>query len=104
MDREDAGDALDHHLAHVGGRLPDERDAAGRRAGAVVDAERQPSYPLGAGAGLAGPAAAEDQPGPPVAVRRELVVACKERPPGGERIERGRPEPGEERLTPAWRQ
>src|SRR6185295_13660561 len=55
---EQAGHALDHHLAHVAFGLADERDAGGWIG-------RLLAHPFGTGARLAGAAPAEDQPGGP---------------------------------------
>ena len=72
MHGEHAGDAFHHHLARLVLALADQRDAR-LRVG-----ERGPAHPFGAGAGLAGAAPAQDQPGGPVfaavgAFGRQLV-------------------------------
>jgi len=70
--RQQAGDALDHHFARLVLGLPNQRDVRFRIA-------RDRAHPFSAGAGLAGAAAAEDQPGGPIGAtvgerRRDLVV------------------------------
>ena len=76
MHGEQPRHALDHDAPRIRKRLADERDP--RRRAAFIARKR--AHPFGAGARLAGAAAAEHQPGGPVAaalahVRRQLVVA-----------------------------
>ena len=54
---------------------------------AWLEAERQRAHPFGAGARLAGAAPAEQQPGPPGRIGRQLVGPGEERPPFGERAQ-----------------
>jgi hypothetical protein len=59
-DGEEAGLALDHHVANLGGGRSDQAaDLHGARLDAVLD-------PAGAGTGLAGPASSDVRPDPPV--------------------------------------
>ena len=78
--REEARDALDHHVADIGQRLADQRDAPDRPRGIARPPERQAADPFRPGARLAGAAPADHQPGEPVAGRRQLVVARPEIP------------------------
>ena len=82
VDGENAGHALDHHLAHVVFGLADERDAR-----AAV--RRHRPHPFGAGARLARAAPAEDQPGAPVSGRFVLMVVGVKVPPVADVIEFG---------------
>ena len=68
---------MDHHVAHVGERLADERDAHRAPLGDAEEPARHAVDPLGAGAGLAGAAPAEHEPGVPGGglVGRNLMVA-----------------------------
>ena len=86
MHREQAGDALDHHLAHLVLGLADQRDARCRSAIAATRA-----HPFGAGARLAGAAPADHQPGRPRRAvgsefGRPLVAVREHRPVGLERV------------------
>jgi len=72
MRGEETGDAFDHHFAHVVLGFADKRDAAHGPVGIFAIAEREPPHPFGAGARLAGTAAAKDEPGGP-----RLAAACK---------------------------
>ena len=65
MDREQSGDALDHHLAHVVLGFADQRDARGFFGRERRQPQRLRAHPFRAGAGLAGAAAADHQPGVP---------------------------------------
>ena len=65
MHRQQSGDALDHHLAHVVLGLADQRDMRGFFGGERRQPQRLRANPFGAGAGLAGAAAADHQPGVP---------------------------------------
>ena len=67
MNGKDAGHTLDHHLADVVLVFANKSDA-----GATVGRHRP--HPFGAGAGLAGAAAAEDQPGAPVGNELTLMI------------------------------
>jgi len=79
MHGKQTGNALDHHLAHVGERLADQCDAPCRRA-EFGKPERDAPHPFGAGARLARAAAAEDEPGFPVSRRRKLILARPQGP------------------------
>ena len=78
VDREEPGRALDHHVAHVGEGLADERDAAdAARVAMPGSPSARPVHPFGAGARLAGAAPAEHEPGRPVVARalgRQLMI------------------------------
>ena len=85
MHGEQAGDAFDHHVAHVGRRLADKRDAPERPRRKLRASERKRFHPFGAGAGLARAASAEDQPCAPRRaargqVRRPLIAPRDEFP------------------------
>ena len=72
IDRQQARHALDHDAAHLGDGVADEGDAARAAVGERRLAERLGAHPFGAGAGLAGAAAAEHEPrvpGPPPLAR-----------------------------------
>ena len=71
-DRHQSGFAQHHHVAHVVVGRADQVDDG--------EALHPFAHRLGAGAGLAGAAAGEDQPVDPVARRRPLVVARPQRP------------------------
>ena len=76
MHGKQPGDALDHHLTRLVFGFPDKRDARGGIA------KRELTHPFGAGAGLTGAAAAENEPGGPgfAAVRafgRTLMVVSE---------------------------
>ena len=80
MHRKQARDAFDHHRAGVCEGLANKRDPQGRRVLSKVRALHQCAYPFGPCSRLAGAAAAEHQPGGPIAVSRgnrrgKLVVA-----------------------------
>jgi hypothetical protein len=68
---KEAGDAFDHHFAYVVLGFADERDAAHGPVGIFKITEREPPHPFGAGARLAGTAAAENEPSGP-----GLAAAC----------------------------
>ena len=102
VDRQQAGQALDHHAAHLADGLADQRDAA-RALQRIRRAQGAGTHPLGTGAGLAGAAAAEHEPGAPGGAgcgrgRCELIVARPALPGVGkagdllviERAQRGR--------------
>ena len=79
MDGQKAGQALDHHAAHLAQGLADKRDAT-RALPAVRAAHGAGANPFGAGAGLAGTPAAQHEPGSPGRARcggggRQLVIA-----------------------------
>jgi hypothetical protein len=65
MNREQPGNAFDHHLARVVFGFADQRDARHRLARERRQAERLRANPFGSGAGLAGAAAADHQPDQP---------------------------------------
>ena len=65
VDREQARHALDHDAAHLADGLADQRDAVRAAVGEVLGGERLRAHPFGAGARLAGAAAAEHEPGVP---------------------------------------
>ena len=62
---QQAGRAFDHHFAHIIESRPHQRDPAHRPQRPVAD-------PFGPGAGLAGAAPAQEQPGSPLTRRRQL--------------------------------
>ena len=62
---KEAGDALDHHLAHLVLVLADQRDAPRGPVRIRPFAERRRAHPLRTGPRLAGAAAAENEPGAP---------------------------------------
>ena len=85
MHRQQSGDALDHHLAHVMLGLADQRDTRGFFGCERRQPKRLRAHPFRAGARLAGAAAADHQPGVPgLAVGREsgrgLVVVGEDFP------------------------
>jgi hypothetical protein len=85
MHREQAGDAFDHHFAHVGRRLANKRDAPERAKRKLRASERQRFHPFGAGASLARAASAKDQPCAPRRaargqMRRPLIAPRDEFP------------------------
>jgi hypothetical protein len=82
---ENAGDAFDHHIAHIGGRFADQRDAADRLARKVRFAQREAAHPFRASSRLASPASAHDEPDRPCAVIADgrggpLIASGVERP------------------------
>lgn len=77
---KDAAFALDHDIAPIGRGLGHQGDATaltGRQRAWTLD---QAADPLGPGAGLAEPAPGQDQPGPPIAGRRQLLRSGPETP------------------------
>jgi hypothetical protein len=64
VDRQQAGQALDHDTAHLADGLADQRNAV-RTLQAVGCAQGTRAHPLGTGAGLAGTAAAQHEPDAP---------------------------------------
>ena len=75
--RAQAGRPVDHHVAHVGKSLADQRDAPDRPRRNADNPADQPRDPFGAGPRLAGAAPAEDEPGRPVVARalgRQLMI------------------------------
>ena len=81
-DPQQPRNSLDHHLAHVVLALADQRDAAMPARGVGRRAVRERAHPLGAEPGLAGAAAAEDEPGGPrtavVGGGRRLLMRMRE--------------------------
>ena len=74
-DREEPGRAVDHHVAHVGHGLADERDAPDALRRDAAKPADEARHPRGAGARLAGAAPAEEEPGVP---GRVLVRAASD--------------------------
>ena len=75
---QEAGDALDHYLAHVVLGLTDQRDASVRIFRRLRHRSCHTPHPFGAGPRFAGAAASKDQPGRPQLaglrkLRRHLV-------------------------------
>src|SRR5579872_5018850 len=73
---ENTGFTKHHDVAYIGSGGADEIDG-------LVGLDPAP-HRLGAGAGLAGAAAGENEPGHPIAGRRQLIVAGPEAPVVGE--------------------
>ena len=89
VDRQQAGQALDHHAAHLADGLADEGDAARALPADAAAPSGARAHPLGAGARLAGAAAAEHEPGAPGRAglgrgRGQLIVARPAFPGVGE--------------------
>ena len=62
MRAQNAGNALNHYIAHIGHGFTDQRDAHGRFARETRQAQRDATHPLGAGARLARAASAQNKP------------------------------------------
>ena len=89
VDREQAGNALDHDAADLCDGEADEGDAAGGFVAIGIVAEGASADPFSTGAGLARATSAENEPSLPGLatvgeVRNELIVAGPERPVVGD--------------------
>ena len=80
QDREQSGDALDHHVANLRLGFSDEGDPFRWQIREGRMAQRHALDPFGAGAGLAGAASAQDQPDRLQRLWRQLIGACPDLP------------------------
>jgi hypothetical protein len=85
MDGKQAGEAFDHHAAHLSDGVADQRDAMRAPVREVIEMERLSAHPFSAGARLAGAASAEHEPGVPGRSRRggdrRDLVGASQQPP-----------------------